>query len=53
LRSSFSAHIRRADARDRTNAAEVRLRQVYAELGGMIGGSHKSERRMLLLKHYG
>src|SRR5262249_7481587 len=48
LRSSLSAPIRRADARDRTNAAEVRLRQVYAEWGGMIGGSHKSERRMLL-----
>src|SRR5499433_2694697 len=48
LRSSLSAPIRRADARDRTNAAEVRLRQVYAELGGMIGGGHKSERRMLL-----
>src|SRR5262249_32732148 len=37
-------------ARHRTDAAEVRLRQVYAELGGMIGGSHKSERRMLLRK---
>ena len=39
-----------ADARDRTEAAEVRLRQVYAELGGMLGDSHKSERRMLLRK---
>ena len=39
-----------ADARDRTNAGEVRLRQVYAELGGMIGDGHKSERRMLLRK---
>ena len=39
-----------ADARDRTDAAEVRLRQVYAELGGMLGDSHKSERRMLLRK---
>ena len=29
------------------DAARVRLRQVYAELGGMIGDSHKSERRML------
>jgi len=27
----------------RPDAAGVRLRQVYAELGGMIGGSHKSE----------
>src|SRR5215472_17226856 len=26
------------------DAAEGRLRQVYAELGGMIGGNHKSER---------
>ena len=50
LRSSFSALIRRADARDRTDAGEVRLRQVYAELGGMVGESHKSERRMLLRK---
>jgi hypothetical protein len=39
-----------ADERDRPDAAEVRLRQVYAELGGMIRGSHKSERRMLLRK---
>src|SRR5262245_27960781 len=29
------------------DAAEGRLRQVYAELGGMIGGNHKSERCML------
>jgi|SRR5215472_2968424 len=50
LRSSFSARIHRADARDRTDAAEVRLRQVYAELGGVVGGSHKSERRTLFRK---
>jgi hypothetical protein len=39
-----------ADEHDRTDAAEVRLRQVYAELRGMIGGSHKSESRMLFRK---
>jgi hypothetical protein len=39
-----------ADERHRPDAAGVRLRQVYAELGGMIGGSHKSERRMLFRK---
>jgi len=39
-----------ANERDRTDAAEARLRQVYAELAGMIGGSHKSESRMLLRK---
>src|SRR5215813_5461581 len=49
LRSTRSSLIW-ADARDRTDAAEIRLRQVYAELGGMIGDSHKSERRMLLRK---
>jgi len=32
------------------DAAGVRLRQVYAELGGMIGGSHKSESCMLVPK---
>jgi hypothetical protein len=36
-----------ADERDRTEAAEVRLRQIYSEVGGMIGGSNKSERHML------
>src|SRR5215467_2009819 len=36
--------------RDGTHAGEVRLRQVYAALDGMIGGSHKSERRMLFGK---
>ena len=39
-----------ADERHRPYAAGVRLRQVYAELGGMIGDSHKSERCMLLRK---
>ena len=39
-----------ADERYGPDAAGVRLRQVYAESGGMIGGSHKSERRMLLRK---
>ena len=34
----------------RPDAAGVRLRQVYAELGGMIGGSHKSESCMLFPK---
>src|SRR5262249_16055745 len=48
LRSSFTPTTRPVDTRDRTNAAEVRLSVVYAELGGMIGDSHKSERRMLL-----
>jgi len=52
MRSPFSAPIPLvwADERNRPDAAEVRLRQVYAELGGMIGDSHKSERRMLLRK---
>jgi hypothetical protein len=36
-----------ADERDRLDAAEGRLRQLYAERGGMIGGSHKAERCML------
>src|SRR5262249_28229931 len=36
-----------ADERDRTDAVEGSLRQVFAELGGMIGASHKSERHML------
>ena len=34
----------------RPDAAGVRLRQVYAELGGMIGGSRKSESCMLFPK---
>src|SRR5262249_43296362 len=34
----------------RPDAAGVRLRQVYAELDGMIGGSHKSESCMLFPK---
>ena len=42
-----------ADERDRTDAAEVRLRQLYAELGGMIGGSHKAERYMLSTRSVG
>jgi hypothetical protein len=51
MRSPFNAPtFVRADERDRTDAAGVRLRQVYAELGGMIGDSHKSERRMLFRK---
>jgi hypothetical protein len=36
-----------AGERDRTDAVEGSLRQVYAELGGMIGASHRSERHML------
>ena len=32
------------------DAARVRLRQVYAELGRMIGGGHKSESCMLFPK---
>jgi hypothetical protein len=36
-----------AGERDRTDAVEGSLRQVYAELGGMIGARHKSERHML------
>src|SRR5215831_11070674 len=46
VRSPFSAPIPLvwADLHDRPDAAEGRLRQVYAALGGMIGGSHKSER---------
>src|SRR5262249_34024926 len=43
-RSPFSAPIPLVWAEDRPDAAEGRLRQVYAELGGMIGGNHKSER---------
>jgi len=39
-----------ADERDRTDAGEVRLRQLYAERGGMIGGSHKAERYMLSIR---
>jgi len=39
-----------ANKRDRTDAGDVRLTQVYAELGGLIGGSHKSERRTLFRK---
>ncbi len=52
VRSPFSAPtpLVWADARDRPDAAEVRLRQFYAEWRGMIGGSHKSERRMLFRK---
>jgi hypothetical protein len=42
-----------ADERDRTDAAEVRLRQLYAELGGVIGGSHKAERYMLSTRSVG
>ena len=42
-----------ADERDRTDAAEVRLRQLYAEPGGMIGGSHKAERYMLSTRSVG
>jgi hypothetical protein len=52
MRSPFSAPIPLvwADERNRPDAAKVRLRQVYAELGGMVGDGHKSERRMLLRK---
>jgi len=55
VRSSFSAPILLvwADEHDRPDAAEGRLRQVYAELGGMIGGSHKSERPMLSTRSAG
>src|SRR5262245_49140608 len=43
-----SADFSRPGTRARSpDAAESRLRQVYAELGGMIGGNHKSERCML------
>src|SRR5262249_50796777 len=42
-----------ADKRDRTDAAEVRLRQLYAERGGRIGGSHKAERYMLSTRSVG
>ena len=49
MRSPFSAPIPLvwADEHDRPDASEGRLRQVYAELRGMIGGNHKSERCML------
>jgi hypothetical protein len=52
MRSPFSMLIPLvwADEHHRPEAAGVRLRQVYAELGGIIGGSHKSERYMLFLK---
>src|SRR5215472_12437394 len=55
VRSPFSAPIPLvwADEHDRPDAAEGRLRQVYAELDGMIGGSHKSERRMLSTRSAG
>ena len=55
MRSPFSMPIPLvwADERHRPDAAGVRLRQIYAELGEMIGGSHKSERRMLLRKIMG
>jgi hypothetical protein len=42
-----------ADERDRTDAAEVRLRQLYAEPGGMIGGSHNAERYTLSTRSAG
>src|SRR5262249_45226697 len=42
-----------ADELDRTDAVEGSLRQVYAELGGMIGGSHKAERCMLSTRSAG
>jgi hypothetical protein len=55
VRSPFSAPIPLvwADEHDRPDAAEGRLRQVYAELGRMIGGSHKSERCMLSTRSAG
>jgi hypothetical protein len=36
---------------DRADAAEVGLRHVYAELSGMVGRSHKCERRKKMDDH--
>ena len=49
MRSPFSMPIPLvwAGEHHRPDAAGARLRQVYVELNGMIGGSHKSERYML------